>query len=240
MGKVLHFSGRPASGRLFCGDAKLVALRPSLEPAGGNRLKLQLPQRGHRSGGLPVTQIALINADGSSSGDLGSIEVDELGIRHATDYGDTHMCSHINSGYEACTIYKMEAIGNRIRALRKALGMNQVDLAEALGVNQSTVSDIENGAAFEARTLMRLSAALLKSPQFIMTGRAEAFELSELEAKMVSAYRKATPPVPAPKPEPAARPKPEPARPRPQVERRLNIDVLRRRGASKDKKDGVA
>lgn len=36
-------------------------------------------------------------------------------------------------------------MGDKIRALREARGLSQNDLAEALGINQSTVSNWERG-----------------------------------------------------------------------------------------------
>ena len=105
---------------------------------------------------------------------------------------------HIDSSNEECTIRVMESIGARIRNTRKALGLTQVDLAKAVGLNQSTISDIENDAKFEATTLMAIARALLKSPQFIMTGKPEANELSDLEAKMIAAFRQTSPPAAAP------------------------------------------
>lgn len=105
------------------------------------------------------------------------------------------MCMHIDSANGKGTIRVMESIGARIRNARKALGMTQVELAQAVGLNQSTISDIENDAKFEATTLMAISRALLKSPQFIMTGKTEATELSDIEAKMILAFRQASPPA---------------------------------------------
>jgi transcriptional regulator with XRE-family HTH domain len=65
--------------------------------------------------------------------------------------------------------------GARIRALRKALEWNQANLAEKIGVDQSTVSDIERGSSFSADLLMRLSEALGISPTFIMQGEDASF-----------------------------------------------------------------
>lgn len=99
---------------------------------------------------------------------------------------------HIDSANRVGNIQVMETIGERIRRLRKEQGLNQTQLAGAVGVNQSTISDIENDLIkFEAGILMALSRALLKSPQFIMTGKPEPVELSDFEVKMVSAFRHA-------------------------------------------------
>ena len=95
----------------------------------------------------------------------------------------------INSTYHGGTIERMETIGGRIRTARKALGLNQIQLSQQVGIDQSTLSDIENGASFGAGVLMSLSAALFKSPQYLMTGKAESFDLSDEEAQMLAAYR---------------------------------------------------
>lgn len=65
----------------------------------------------------------------------------------------------------------MENTGQRIRRLRKALEMSQATLAEKLGVDQSTVSDIERGAGFSAELLMKLADALETSPAIVMRGQ---------------------------------------------------------------------
>jgi transcriptional regulator with XRE-family HTH domain len=96
---------------------------------------------------------------------------------------------HINSVNRQENIQEMKAIGERIKNLRKGLGMNQTELANAVGVKQSSISDIERGGGIEASTLMSLARALLKSPQFIMTGEEAAFELSEEEALVIKALR---------------------------------------------------
>lgn len=196
MGKVLHFRARRSGG--LRGGAELVALSPGLQLPAGQLLKLKLPQLRHRTPSLPITDVALANVQGGSGGDLSPVELDDVVVGHGQYYGATHTGLRINSPYRDGTIDKMETIGARIRVTRKALGLNQTELAKAIGIDQSTVSDIENGALFGADVLMALSKALLKSPQFLMTGQAEATELSDFEAKMIAAYRKASPPAPAP------------------------------------------
>lgn len=66
------------------------------------------------------------------------------------------------------------SIGSRIKALRKARGLTQVQLAKGIGVDQSTVSDIERGAGFSADTLQALCEALETSSGYIMRGGREA------------------------------------------------------------------
>ena len=52
--------------------------------------------------------------------------------------------------------------GHHLKELRKALGKTQADVAAALGVSQSRISQIENGdpAAMELETLRAYAAAL--------------------------------------------------------------------------------
>jgi transcriptional regulator with XRE-family HTH domain len=66
----------------------------------------------------------------------------------------------------------MDTIGQRVKDRRKALGMNrQQDLADAVGVNQSVISDIERGAGFGARYVMALAKALKWSPEQLLDGK---------------------------------------------------------------------
>lgn len=83
-------------------------------------------------------------------------------------------------------IPRMSPIGERIRALRKARKLTQIQLAERLAIDQSTLSDIERGAGFSAVTLVALCQALSASAQFIMYGGTEE-ELRETE--LLSCYR---------------------------------------------------
>lgn len=72
--------------------------------------------------------------------------------------------------YDLASVQPMETIGTRIRDLRKRRGLNQTQLAAALGIDQSTVSDIERGAGFSADILMRLMKCLSVNAEFIMLG----------------------------------------------------------------------
>jgi transcriptional regulator with XRE-family HTH domain len=89
------------------------------------------------------------------------------------NYGFTHMGMHIGFSYGPATFDCMDKVGLRIRAMRKALGLSQVELAGKLGVNQSTLSDMENGAGFSAELLIRLAEILGGSPTLIMRGADE-------------------------------------------------------------------
>lgn len=89
-------------------------------------------------------------------------------------YGETHMGLHIENYYRPATFDCMENRGARIRSMRKALGLNQEELAEKLEVDQSTVSDIERGAGFSADLLMKLTRHLGGSPTLLMVGHDDA------------------------------------------------------------------
>jgi transcriptional regulator with XRE-family HTH domain len=91
----------------------------------------------------------------------------------------------------------VDTIGGRIRTTRKALGLNQTELAKLVGLDQSTISDIENGALFGADVLMALAAALLKSPQFIMTGAAPICTTAALRSPAIRAEFQRLNPCPA-------------------------------------------
>ena len=91
-----------------------------------------------------------------------------------------------------CNDQCMSQIGERIKALRKARHpkMSQTQLGDAVGLDQSTISDIEKGAGFGADVLMKICVALGTSPNFIMLGGSE----SEMEeAQLVGFYRSCSP-----------------------------------------------
>lgn len=85
-------------------------------------------------------------------------------------YGNTHMGLHIGISYRPATFDCMEKVGPRIRELRKALDMNQVDLARKTDLDQSTISDIERGSGFSADVLVRICRALGVSLDYLMVG----------------------------------------------------------------------
>ena len=78
---------------------------------------------------------------------------------------------HIGNNYGNCDIDCMEKPGERIRRMRKVRKWNQVDLAESVSVDQSTISDIERGASFTADLLMRLADKFEVSPTLLMRGQ---------------------------------------------------------------------
>lgn len=87
-------------------------------------------------------------------------------------YGLTNIGRLIGFSYGAGNIHCMdETHGQRVRRLRKALGMTQEDLQEASGVDQSTLSGIEKrNSVPSGDTLVRISKALKTSAEYIMEG----------------------------------------------------------------------
>lgn len=91
----------------------------------------------------------------------------------------------------------MESMGRRIRALRKTNHLSQWDLAKALGIDQSTVSDIENDKndAFSGKVLLKMSEVLGQSPFFLVYGLdIPARGLTAEEAELLLAFRRASKP----------------------------------------------
>lgn len=81
----------------------------------------------------------------------------------------------------------METIGQRISRLRNALGMGQEDLAAAIGVNQSMISEYENDKAmFSAAILVSLAEALETTMDNVMYGDSR---VDAMEAGLVGAFR---------------------------------------------------
>lgn len=69
--------------------------------------------------------------------------------------------------------------------MRKALGLNQKELAARMGVDQSTVSDIERGQGLSAEILLKLADALNTTAAMVMRGHDDAswpFKRVPLEA----------------------------------------------------------
>lgn len=71
----------------------------------------------------------------------------------------------------------------KLRMLRKALGVTQVELAARLGVSQIRISQIENGKLerFELGTLLRYVEALGGSLELNVVLGAERLNLLEIE-----------------------------------------------------------
>ena len=93
----------------------------------------------------------------------------------------------INSFYCNGNIHCMDTPGSRLRALRKQKGLSQVQLSALVGIDQSTISDIENGGGLSAEYMMRLCEALNTTPQYVMRGKSDADDLLRQIKQLVSA-----------------------------------------------------
>lgn len=87
------------------------------------------------------------------------------------------MAIAMNKNYDDGNIHCMETPGLRLRALRKQKGLSQVQLSDLVGIDQSTISDIENGGGLSAEYMMRLCEALNTTPQYVMRGKSDADDL---------------------------------------------------------------
>lgn len=64
----------------------------------------------------------------------------------------------------------MRAIGNKLLAVRKRLGMTQMEVAEAAGLSGRTYADIERGTVnMRVETILRICQALQVTPDEILT-----------------------------------------------------------------------
>lgn len=67
-------------------------------------------------------------------------------------------------------IFDMHAIGNRLLAARKRMGMTQSEVAEAAGLADRTYADIERGAVnMRTETVLRICNVLHITPDEIFT-----------------------------------------------------------------------
>lgn len=112
---------RHGSGLGSCvhyGHAILVAGRVSLERPAGQRLDLQLPQCRHIA---PAADGALIHpTECKRDGGLCPVVPDDFLFGHSAYYGPANMGMHIELFNRQATLAHMEAIGARIRRVRKA------------------------------------------------------------------------------------------------------------------------
>ena len=84
-------------------------------------------------------------------------------------------------------------LGNRIKRLRKELGISQKELSERIGVSNSRVSNWELGINRpDADILAKLRSALQTSPSLLLGMKLTKDELTEKEWKVIRAYRSHT------------------------------------------------
>lgn len=91
---------------------------------------------------------------------------------------------------------KME-IGNRIKTLRKSLGITQMDIMNQTGISSGNLSSIENGNVLPSSTaLVALSNILGCSIDYILKGDSSNIEIpiffNDKEKLLLNEYRKLT------------------------------------------------
>ena len=67
-------------------------------------------------------------------------------------------------------LFDFHAIGNKLLAVRKRLGMTQAEVAEAAGLSDRTYADIERGTVnMRIETILRICQTLHITPDEILT-----------------------------------------------------------------------
>lgn len=95
---------------------------------------------------------------------------------------------------ETLSMTQLEQLGNKIRTLRKALGMRQVPFAKKVGISQGTLSDYEHGN-FEsprADAIMRIAQLCKVDPLWLFFGEGmpgAAAARTEQEAVLLGLFR---------------------------------------------------
>lgn len=73
-------------------------------------------------------------------------------------------------------------IGDRIRAVRKQLGLNQTDFGEKIGLKQTSLAQIETGARTATdRTTILICEKFNVNRVWLVEGRGEMFESADME-----------------------------------------------------------
>ena len=81
-------------------------------------------------------------------------------------------------------------IGSRIRKFREDRGYSQIELAQLIGVSNSRVSNWEQGINRpDADILVDLCKTLNVSPSELLDVHLKDDELSDMERKVINAYR---------------------------------------------------
>lgn len=77
-------------------------------------------------------------------------------------------------------LWDMREIGNRLLAIRKRMGMTQMEVAEAAGLSGRTYADIERGSVnMRVETILHICEALHITPDEILTQRPSEMTVQE-------------------------------------------------------------
>ena len=79
-------------------------------------------------------------------------------------------------------IFDLNAIGNKLLAIRKRMGLTQAEVAEAAGLSDRTYADIERGSVnMRTETLLRICNVLHITPDEILTADADSMTSAQTE-----------------------------------------------------------
>lgn len=79
-------------------------------------------------------------------------------------------------------VFEFHAIGNKLHAIRKKMGMTQADVAEAAGLSARTYADIERGSVnMRIETILRICNVLHITPDEILTENASSLTSQQEE-----------------------------------------------------------
>lgn len=93
----------------------------------------------------------------------------------------------MNFNYGNGNIHWMDTPGKRIKAHRtKVSKLTQITLAAMTGIDQSTISDIENDKGLSAEYLIRICDALDLEPRYVMRGTTSAGDVLQKIKALVS------------------------------------------------------
>lgn len=79
-------------------------------------------------------------------------------------------------------IFDLRAVGEKLHAVRKRLGMTQAEVAEASGLSDRTYADIERGNVnMRIETVLKICNVFHITPDEILTGHNEEQSVQEAE-----------------------------------------------------------
>lgn len=79
-------------------------------------------------------------------------------------------------------IFDTRAIGNKLLAIRRRMGMTQAEVAEAAGLSDRTYADIERGSVnMRIETVLRICQVLHVTPDEILTEEAKTVASRQAE-----------------------------------------------------------
>lgn len=83
--------------------------------------------------------------------------------------------------------------GDRIKTLRKKLGISQVELAQKVGVTQHAISAIENNQTKKSGSLIMIAKVLGTTPHELLMGRPAPSETQEISAEYLEIFLRHAP-----------------------------------------------